>query len=618
MDLIVRLLGESASYAQAMARGAAETTKIDQQLERLTVTMQRQQVASQLSTREAQVLALADKGASTAAAEYAISVARELDSLDALAVAEAEAARARRQATQAAAENAAWVQQTIQTSREAARINQESSIYLKLKEAATRGATEAELNAIQAAFQLEQRNRQVSESLKQRTAAQERLNSTTNSGTGASKTNLFAIQALAFGIQDATQVYGNMGLAGAISASANNLIFMGSLLSPHLGIVIAVTVATGQLVQAMWPLITGLKNQKLATAELIKEQERQLELQTQINDRTRDFNRALEGARDFQSTKTVANDKEATIKSLQEEEAQILKSIELQRKQRDERQAIRNEERRMASWGGARAMDMGLVNETVTLKEIEGFNARIVEQQNKILEINVKRRQLEEQEKTARSQQSAQDVSRREFDSAKYARDQREKALDDEFKMIKQREAEQEADRQNRMKERAKALTEVAGFTVKTSTEKLGKADAARKKLSDTLKQRLAAIEEWKKAKVLSYQEAAAAKAEAADAYMSQRQKLEERISADKKKKADAARAELEKKSKPTRADLKATSANSMEAFKAVFEATNGGAGPQEALVDATRDGNKLTGQLVRLFQGFVEETGKRGIVKVK
>lgn len=618
MDLIVRLLGESASYAQAMARGAAETTKIDQQLERLTVTMQRQQVASQLSTREAQVLALADKGASTAAAEYAISVARELDSLDALAVAEAEAARARRQATQAAAENAAWVQQTIQTSREAARVNQESSIYLKLKEAATRGATEAELNAIQAAFQLEQRNRQVSESLKQRTAAQERLNSTTNSGTGASKTNLFAIQALAFGIQDATQVYGTMGLAGAISASANNLIFMGSLLSPHLGIVIAVTVATGQLVQAMWPLITGLKNQKLATAELIKEQERQLELQTQINDRTRDFNRALEGARDFQSTKTVANDKEATIKSLQQEEAQILKSIELQRKQRDERLAIRNEERRMASWGGARAMDMGLVNETVTLKEIEGFNARIVEQQNKILEINVKRRQLEEQEKTARSQQSAQDVSRREFDSAKYARDQREKALDDEFKMIKQKEAEQEADRQNRMKERAKALTEVAGFTVKTSVEKQSKADGARQKLANTLAARLAALDEWKKAKVLSYQEAAAAKFDAQEAYLSQRKQLEERISAANKKKADAARKEMEKKSKPSRADLKATSANSMEAFKAVFEATNGGGGPQEAILETNRAGNKIAKDMLKVFNDFIVEIKKVGPIKVK
>lgn len=700
MDLIVRLLGESASYAAAMKNATVDTNRFDQRLEELTRTMQRQQVASQLSTREAQVLAIADRGASVAAAEHALSVARELDSLDALAAAEQRVAKEKQQAAAVAAraaaeeradadrrfvmtqkaidalqhervaitqgttaaklyaiqqmdvsaqvkstlsaltlrnealaksaaadraaaaatrENEQWIAKTIQSHHLAARAYSESSINQKLHELATRGATDAQIDEVYAAIQVEQRNNQVTEALKRKQQAQQAATQATAAHTGGSKTNLFAIQALAFGLQDAAQVYGTTGLAGAISASANNLIFMTSLLNPHLAILTAVTVAVGQFAAVLGPAILGIENQKQATERLIHTQELQVAQQERTNQAIRDGNRALEEANSYQSAKSIVNNKESALRDLQEEQEQIQQVIIAQRQARDARQAIRDEEQRKLTLAGRAGTAVGLLGETVTQKEIEAFNQRIYDQQMKIFELSQKQVLVEKQLSEAKTKAATLDATERAAASRKEAADQVRQQNDDFVKSFKDRQEKADAERKKQMAARDSAKKAISGFSGRTRVEaQATKDDAKRQKLVNTLQARLQAIEQWKQAQLLTTQEVYQARVAAERAYWSQRRQLEQSIAT-----RDAARTAADTTTKNqdrTRPETqtRAIDANSAEGYKAIFEATNGGENGTKALLVATEKNGKAIGQLVTLFEGYARNEGKKGVVRVK
>lgn len=97
MDLVYRLLGQGDQFNATFRTSAAETRRLDNQLEKLITTMERQRDAGAISAREQEILTLADKGATNAKVDYAIALSREIDSLEALAVAEAnEAAEKKR------------------------------------------------------------------------------------------------------------------------------------------------------------------------------------------------------------------------------------------------------------------------------------------------------------------------------------------------------------------------------------------------------------------------------------------------------------------------------------------------------------------------------------------
>lgn len=850
MDLVVRLLGESASYTATMARAEADTNKYDQRLEALTHTMQRQQVASQLSAREAQVLAIADKGASVAAAEYALSVARELDQLDQLAAAEERAARekqamaaatraaaaasaeqqansalkqiqsleqervgltqgataakiyaiehsgidkmyqqelvslvkrnsaladaaaaeresaaataaaaaaaeqqadsalrqvqsleqerisltqgvtaakiygiehssldamykaelislvkrnaaladaaaldrkaaadkqasktatdqqaasamsqvtalqrekialtegataaklydieqsnltqsqkdvvtaltlrneavakaaaADRAAAQAAADNLAWIQKTIQAGHEAAQTTQASTIYTKLKEAATRGATDAQINEIYTAHLVEQKNKQLEESFKRRAAAQNQSTQSLAQHGGASRSSLMAMQAMAFGVQDAAQVYGSTGLAGAISASANNLIFMTQMLNPHLAIVTAVVVAGGQFLAVLWPTITGLKNQKEATEELVKSQEDALKLQTSLNQMVREGRRAMEGVKDYQSAKSLASTKESSLKDLQDEEQQIQTQINGQRKLRDERVAIRTEERRMMSWLRARGADVGVVRETVTQKEIEEHNKRIYDQQVKIFEIKQRQAVLEQQLAEARKKESSENVLKRRADAAKANRERDLADWQAAQKAAKEKATKDAAELKAKQAERKRATKAIATFNSQINVDKKSKDDQKRQKLLETLMARKRMLEGWKNASVITAQEAAAGRIAAEQAYFNKRKLLEEDFKKRDQKKALAKRRAMTKKTQAVKTDLRGVETNSQAGFKAIFEATNGGKGGTEAILKETIANGKALVTLVKLYTNYKDDIKKLGVVKTK
>mgnify|MGYP003385326519 CR=1 FL=1 len=103
MDLVYRLLGQGDQFFQTMRTGAAETKRADTQLDKFTSTMDRQRSAGAASARQQEILTLADRGASAAKVEYALALAGELDSLEALQAAEAREAAAKQQSAAAVA-----------------------------------------------------------------------------------------------------------------------------------------------------------------------------------------------------------------------------------------------------------------------------------------------------------------------------------------------------------------------------------------------------------------------------------------------------------------------------------------------------------------------------------
>ena len=58
---------------------------------------------------------------------------------------------------------------------------------------------------------------------------------------------MFAVQQLAFGVQDAASVYGQMGFAGAVRAASNNIVQFASLIGPATGVVTALAITGLQL-----------------------------------------------------------------------------------------------------------------------------------------------------------------------------------------------------------------------------------------------------------------------------------------------------------------------------------------------------------------------------------
>lgn len=630
-DLIVRLLGESAQYSATMATAEATANRFDRQLETLTSTMTRQAEAKQFSSREAAVLAIADKGASTASAEYALSVARQLDQLDQLAAAEAretaEKERARQATERAATENQNWIRQTISTEQQAAQRNQQSTASLKLKEAAQRGATDAETDAIFAALQLQQRNAQLTAAYEQRTAAIQRTTSASGAHSNAARTNMLAIQALAFGLQDAAQVYGTTGLAGAISASANNIIFMTSLLNPHLAIVTAVTVAVGQFAVVLGPAILGTKNQAQATEDLIKSQTRQAQVQTQINDLIRAGNRAMEEINDSGGATQILRRTESSLRDNQQEQAQIQETIHAELRARERRVAIRNEERRMMSVASRAAVDAGFVSETVSKQELAGYNARIIEQQQKLQELGAKELILQKQLEAAKREQAALGDRESQMEARRHAANQREEEFSTRLRINQEkREAADRAQKEFQAKrdDALQQLQQVQQQATPLAENAAQEREQRRAQAADELAVRLRDVDTWKRAQILSYQEATAARLAAEQAFLNQTRQAEidfQERAAREKKQADAKAREEQKKERTTDRDISraqsAVETNSTEAFRAVFNATNGGDGPLTGIYKETLANGRRADVMVSVLQSAVEVL-KRTVVKGK
>lgn len=687
MDLVVRLLGDASSTIGAATASKSAWKSVDNQINSLIETMRRQQAETTNSARVTKVLELADKGASAAKVDLALQLANEADAQDLLNAENAEGAaiEAKRQASIAAListlekqanetghvadltavyqlemleasdaemqwansllatialtqqKGLAEKQSTADSNANAAAIRSQElagkTLIQSLNQqrlALTQGALAARLHAIEnsnlsltdksLAFSLERGN----ELLRQRQQMSMRAAAAATGHSAAANKTALVLQALSFGVQDAAQVYGNTGLAGAISASANNLIFMTSLMNPHLAIVTALVVAGGQFLAVLWPTITGTKNQKEALEELLKTQQKQLEQQEKINSLIREGNRAREAVTDGQSANSLVKNKEASLRDIKEETDQIQALIAQQLRAREQRLAIRNEERSRLTLMGQGTTAVGITAETVSQKELDAFNKRIIEQQGKLNELAAKEKVIQEQLAAARKVANSTNEIERRAAATRHAAAQEEADWKTRQAIAKQTADRDAADLKQRVAARRDAEKEIASFQKQmqeTRIDNLDEDNQKRQKLADELNERLRHVKEWKDAQILSYQEAAQARMDAERAFRTQAIALEGQFEERKAKEAEKAMKEEKAKKKKIDSETKDVSAlttDSAAGFKAVFNATNGGQGPMEGLLKVGENHYKEFMRYVRVFDDFTEMERKKGVTKVK
>lgn len=490
--------------------------------------------------------------------------------------------------------------------------SRENTRQKTLQEAATRGATEAQLEEIQAGFRAIDKERQLAAALERRNASTRLLTQGTMGHTGASKSNLFAIQAAAFGLQDAAQVYGTTGLAGAISASANNLIFMTSILSPHLAIVTAVTVAVGQFAAVLGPTILGVGNAAKALEKQTEQNKALLKSQDDVNASMREFKQALAEADTYSEGKSLVKQKESKLADIAMQKDQVKAQIEELQAEATKAAQAREKEMQSLTVGGHVATNLGIRPEMTSQAEVDAkqdaANAKLQEW-NKLQQEQLR---TEKELKEAKDKTAGLDAEKRQLDARKYAKEQREKlATEETNKEQKEREEAARASKKG-MEDLRKLERDLYGESLSEQEEK-------RQRIRDEFRERVNLISQQAKEERISGATAASLTIRAREAADNQLAQLDGK-DADKQAKADksalAARKAFERKS--TKDDLQAVEANSSDGFKKVFEATSGQGfqDPLKDLVLLAKGDSKVFANLLQAAQAQLKETKKnKGVV---
>lgn len=694
MDMIVRLLGQDSGYAATMNRASQSTWRVNASLDSMTSSMERQLGMSATTTRQTEILTLADRGAAGAKVDYALSLANQLDAVELLNASEAEqadrAAAAKAAAEQAAAAasrqadselrllqsleqknielaqgalaakryeiatsgmsdeakelalalllesdalrkvnadeaqsaatvaaNQKYVTDSIKTAERANATRGVSQIYLKLQEMAQRGATEAEIDAYYAAVQTTQKLDQAAAAYQRKTAAVQRSSTAMGGHSGASTRNLMAMQSLAFGIQDAAQVYGNTGLAGALSASANNLIFMTQMLNPQLALVTALAVAGAQFAAVLLPMAF---NSKAAAKEAEAYNERlkeQIEYTKELAAAQREFLHALEDVQDRQSgqnlqqrTKREGQDLDSEIKT------QIRLIDDLERKQAEQHEREMNFRANHQSLLGQGMETVGL-SSVVGVGEQAGLEKELAAQRKGLAELEAKRRENMRQQPLADNAARNADIKQHEEESRQFAKEERERKQREDTELVGARwKAEREA--------HEKFVKDWKSLNEKTSQEAVDQDKVAKMKVMEELAQRQQQIATWlNEGRIDAY--------EAQRLTMNARQAAGRGLNEIDQKAAESARQEqltqLEATARDQKTaldqqsqkapDLNAVEARSSEGVKAVFDALGGGSDPQREIAKNTAEALRLQREQLQATLDEIAELKKLKPIKV-
>ena len=572
MSMVVTLSGEGKSYAGTMDSASRSTSKLNADLDKLTAAMEAELAGEAAATTQKKILEAADKGASAAKVEYAMALANELDSHRQLAAAIAAEAAATK-------DNAAWIQKTIAAEQARSAANKESIHHSTMKEMATRGATEEEVDAYYTAVQATQKENQLTAALSKKTEATKKA-TTATSGHGNSATrNMMAIQALAFGVQDAAQVYGNTGLAGALSASANNIIFMTSMISPQLAILTAVGVAAGQFAAILLPMAFNTRKAADEAARLNTIWVSDIDVLLKRADAQRDFNRAMGDAKDRGSAEGLATNTAREGQDIDAELADRRRIVsDLAAKMRDakEAEAAWHRERKLgwlATGAGAMTAD--------GVAQYKNLQTLIKKQQDEIKELEARRAANAAAQPLAAQNAAAANAEQRIEESEAFRKKKQEEDRARETKWLEQKAAEEAKAHDQFVK--SKADMERA-----TTMQLLDDEQVKRMKIMDELAERQRSIYQWLEEGRISQQDAMGMDSRSQQAAFKSLQELDGKAKA--KQATDAATAfekqlQKDKKIFANQSDggggneLTAVEANSSSAFKAIFDATAGGGG---------------------------------------
>lgn len=684
MDMVVRLLGQNGSYDTATRGSRANTWQLNQSLDRLNESMERELGIAEKSSAQKLILAMADKGASASKVEYALSLASQLESQQAVNAAEAEAERLSDQAKadaaakqaridaitaslkkqafeaahgadavvlyelkargasetelrlaqrllagaaasrQAAADkklaqkeidaaeeqsrlnrqkDQAFVTQTIQNQHAINRGTNQSAIYLKLKEMAQRGATEAEIQEYYAAVQYRQGQDQATAALRRKHEALRTASQSQGAYSSSSTKSLFAVQALAFGVQDAAQVYGTMGLAGALSASANNLIFMTSILSPHLAIWTAIGVAVGQFTAVLLPGIANTKALADQEERLVEAQKKRIQFTLDMASAQRKFNEEMAEAASREEGQNLAKKTSREGKDIAGEIADREAALRMLMESR--RAAEEKGKPKFGTFdstlGGSMARAVGLRG-TPGAAEIKGIDKQIAEQQEKLAELDAKRAANLKQQELADKKAKFTDVQQSIEEARKFNNKALSDRIEEDIKFDKKRRAD-EATAQK------KFATDLAEFQKKTSVERVDEEYEKRQKIMQDLADRQAQVDRWLQDNRISMEQAQWLKIRARQAAASEfgeaNQKVADKLASEQKSALTASIRKQEENLKDLREnrhgkDLTAVESGSAEGMRRIFEAIGGTSNPQREIAkNSARQINLLQEHLI-------------------
>ena len=422
----------------------------------------------------------------------------------------------------------------------------------------------------------------------------------------ASGKNLFAVQALAFGIQDFAQVYKNTGLAGGVSAVANNIIFMTSILSPHLAIVTAVTIAVGQLAAVLIPVWMNTGDATKKFEEHISTLRKLTDAAVAAKVSQHEFAQALKEADSASSAKSMRKKVDSELDAIEVEIAAREAAAKQLAAERNKAEDKILTAQKFQSTVGRVATNISISSLPGT-KERDAIVKEMQKEFEKINELQARQEQLKGQREKAIANETQRDREDREAKSRKDAREQEQKDNDAFFSDREKRIAKE-------LEAQKKFETDVRKMREENHLETLNEHDKRRARVQADMDAEKEQIREWANSgrlrahetqELWKATEAGAAKqlADITAAEQEERRKLDDKESAKEKKRLNLLAKEP--------GENKAIETNSSEGYKRVFEALGqqfNAPDPQKQLIVLQTVGNKIQGELLTLAQAQARE----------
>jgi len=666
MDLVYKMVTDVNQFTKGMQAAQREAKKTERDLDDLIRKMEVQQKTMGQTGRQTELAGLESRGAAGGTTSGKFDYAKDLaNTLDDLEEKTRDQAAADREATLAAEQSAAAKKR--QTEAGLRTVQSLTAERVALKEGSTAAAlynieqSDLSRTAKDAAISLIQRNaimRQEIQADKDATAAMDRMADAADAATAglrqqavaliggatagrlyaiqssemteydkkrlmtmtmvnaelqkqhggmtaAAGKNLFAIQALAFGVQDFAQVVGNTGLAGGLSAAANNLIFMTSILSPHLAIVTAVGVAVAQLAAVLIPLAFNTENATKRLEEQMKRQREQIDLTIEQAKATADFNQQLRDADEMGSGRSLAK---TTSNNLESVEAEIAARKQAAQKLGEEwakAQDKVDEAKRTESLGGAMAADAGFRTREGE-SQVKFFKEESEKELKEIQKLEADAERLRREKQMADRNSTQRDNEKFAEESRKSQRE-KEKQENDQFNRERDQAAKDEAEQQKKYVEERRKLER------ERHLEGLDEVGQKKAKVLEALAEEQAMIDRWESQGRVSSVEAQGLRMNARGSAAGKLDEIDQKAADDAEKnnktELEKQRRELAKQNQSA-PDNNAIETNSSEGFKRVFDAlgmNNGGDDPQRQLIVLQKQGNGYMAKLVSL-----EEAARR------
>lgn len=302
---------DSTQFEGASRTAEATTRRFGGSLDSIVGKLEAQRASMQENATVAAIYAAAEKGANAASVQYALSLERRIQQ-------EKKLREARELEVAAENRRKSAIMQTIQMMEQQVRTYGMTSTQLAIYRLNEMGATADELKHALALHQKIQALESSGTAYQQATvAAMQNMAATTR--------GMMIAQQLSFAIEDAATQYGDQGLAGAIRASANNLVMVGMLMGGQTGIYVALASAALQLGMALTKAGKNAKDAGSDFADFEKHLER--------------VKKSIESAHDIHDKLAGITDMASGAKAMQDVERQIgeqKKIIEVARRNMDE------------------------------------------------------------------------------------------------------------------------------------------------------------------------------------------------------------------------------------------------------------------------------------------